>query len=126
MVLTGLFLIANLSIKYMFIPLIGLGLNLLSFFTNKFKFPLSPQAAGQIYGAEAVELLNKGKLLFFTSSETATLSYLGNIIPVGNWFVVSIGDIITALGIVLVVQCIMADKYIQNRGKITFSKDIFR
>ena len=126
MVLTGLFLIANLSIKYMFIPLIGLGLNLLSFFTNKFKFPLSPQAAGQIYGAEAVELLNKGKLLFFTSSETATLSYLGNIIPVGNWFVVSIGDIITALGVVLVVQCIMADKYIQNRGKITFSKDIFR
>ena len=126
MVLTGLFLIANLSIKYMFIPLIGLGLNLLSFFTNKFKFPLSPQAAGQIYGAEAFELLNKGKLLFFTSSETATLSYLGNIIPVGNWFVVSIGDIITALGIVLVVQCIMADKYIQNRGKITFSKDIFR
>lgn len=126
MVLTGLFLIANLSIKYMFIPLIGLGLNLLSFFTNKFKFPLSPQAAEQIYGAEAVELLNKGKLLFFTSSETATLSYLGNIIPVGNWFVVSIGDIITALGIVLVVQCIMADKYIQNRGKITFSKDIFR
>ncbi|HRC82045.1 MAG TPA: DUF5317 family protein [Sedimentibacter sp.] len=126
MVLTGLFLIANLSIRYMFIPLIGLGLNLLSFFANKFKFPLSPQAAGLIYGQEAVELLNKGKLLFFTSSETASLSYLGNIIPIGNWFVVSIGDIIAALGVILVVQCIMADKFIQTRGKITFSKDIFR
>jgi hypothetical protein len=110
----------------MFIPLIGLGLNLLSFFANKFKFPLSPQAAGQIYGQEAVELLNKGKLLFFTSSETASLSYLGNIIPIGNWFVVSIGDIIAALGVILVVQCIMADKFIQTRGRITFSKDIFR
>jgi regulator of protease activity HflC (stomatin/prohibitin superfamily) len=72
------------------------------------------------------ELLNKGKLLFFTSSETATLSYLGNIIPIGNWFVVSIGDIIAALGVILVVQCIMADKFIQTRSKITFSKDIFR
>ena len=126
MTLTGLFLIANLSIKYMFIPLIGLALNLLSFFANKFKFPLSPQATAQIYGTEAAELLNSGNLLFYTSSETATLSYLGNIIPIGNWFVVSIGDTITALGVVLVVQCIMADKYIQNRGKITFSKDIFR
>jgi len=125
-VLTGLFLIANISIKYMFIPLIGLALNLLSFLTNNFKFPLSPDAAAKIYGAEAAELLNAGKLLFYTSSETATLSFLGNIIPIGNWFVVSIGDIIASLGVVLIVQCIMADKFIQTRSKITFSKDIFR
>ena len=82
MVLTGLFLIANLNIKYMFIPLVGLALNLLSFLANKFKFPLSPDAAAQIYGAEAFELLNTGKLLFYTSSETATLSFLGSIIPI--------------------------------------------
>lgn len=125
-VLTGLFLIANISIKYMFIPLIGLALNLLSFLTNNFKFPLSLDAAAKIYGAEAAELLNAGKLLFYTSSETATLSFLGNIIPIGNWFVVSIGDIIASLGVVLIVQCIMADKFIQTRSKITFSKDIFR
>jgi hypothetical protein len=125
-VLTGLFLIANLSIKYMFIPLIGLALNLLSFLANNFKFPLSPDAAAKIYGAEAADLLNAGKLLFYTSSETATLSFLGNIIPIGNWFVVSIGDIIASLGVVLIVQCIMADKFIQTRSKITFSKDIFR
>ncbi|MDD4088791.1 MAG: DUF5317 family protein [Tissierellia bacterium] len=126
MVLTGLFLIANISIKYMFIPLAGLALNLLSFLANKFKFPLSPDAAAQIYGAEAAELLNTGKLLFYTSSETATLSFLGSIIPIGNWFVVSIGDIVAALGVILIVQCIMADKFIQTRSKITFSKDIFR
>ena len=125
-VLTGLFLIANISIKYMFIPLIGLALNLLSFLANNYKFPLSPDAAAKIYGAEAAELLNAGKLLFYTSSETATLSFLGNIIPIGNWFVVSIGDIIASLGVVLIVQCIMADKFIQTRSKITFSKDIFR
>ena len=126
MVFTGLFLIANIHIRFMFIPLVGLALNLLSFLANTFKFPLSPEAAAQIYGQEVAELLSAGKLLFYTSSETAVLGFLGSIIPVGNWFVVSIGDIIAALGVVLIVQCIMADKFIQNRGKITFSKDIFR
>ncbi len=126
MVFTGLFLTANLRIKFMFIPLLGLALNLFSFLVNRFKFPLSPEAALQIYGTEMTELLNNGKLLFYTSSETATLSFLGNIIPIGNWFVVSIGDIIAALGVVFIVQSIMSDKFIQSRSRITFSKDIFR
>ena len=126
MVFTGLFLTANLSIKFMFIPLVGLALNLFSFLVNKFKFPLSPEAATQIYGTEITELLSNGKLLFYTSSETATLSFLGNIISVGNWFVVSIGDIIAALGVVFIVQSIMSDKFIQSRSRITFSKDMFR
>ncbi len=126
MIFTALFLIANLSVKFMFIPLVGLALNLFSFMVNKFKFPLSPEATAQIYGTEAAELLNNGKLLFYTSSETASLSFLGNIIPVGNWFVVSMGDIIVALGVVFIVQSIMSDKFIQTRSRITFSKDIFR
>ncbi len=126
MIFTGLFLIANLSIKFMFIPLIGLALNLFSFVVNKFKFPLSPEAAAQIYGTEMSELLSKGKLLFYTSSETASLSFLGNIIPIGDWFVASIGDIIAAFGVMFIVQSIMSDKFIQTRSKITFSKDIFR
>ncbi|HHZ02467.1 MAG TPA: DUF5317 domain-containing protein [Tissierellia bacterium] len=125
MIFSGLFLIANFSIKYMFLPLSGLSLNLFSFLVNGFKFPLSPEAAEQIYGAEMVELLEKGKLLFYKSSEAATLSFLGNIIPIGNWFVVSIGDIIVALGVILVVQGIISDRYIQ-RKRITFSKNIFK
>ena len=126
MILAGLFLTANLSIKFMFVPLIGLSLNLLSFLVNGFKFPLLPEAAAQIYGTEMAELLINEKLLFYTSSETASLSFLGNIIPLGSWFVVSIGDIIAALGVVFIVQGIMSDKFIQNRSRITFSKDIFR
>jgi len=125
MLFSGLFLIANLSVKYMFIPLSGLSLNIFSFLVNGFKFPLSPEAARQIYGGEMVELLENGKILFYTSSETATMSFLGNIIPIGNWFVVSIGDIIVALGVILVVQGIVSDRYIQ-RKKITFSKNIFK
>lgn len=125
-IFTGLFLIANISMKFMAVPLIGLVLNLLAFLANSFKFPLSSEAAAKLYGTEMLELLNSGKILLFTPAEGATLSFLGNIITIGNWIIVSVGDIITAIGVILVVQAIISDKFIQNRSKITFSKDIFR
>jgi len=125
-IFTCLFLIANISIKFMAVPLIGLGLNLLAFLANSFKFPLSSEAAAKLYGTEMYELLMSGKILFFTPAEKASLSFLGNIITIGNWIIVSVGDIIAAIGVVLVVQAIISDKFIQNRRRITFSKDIFR
>lgn len=125
-VLTLIFLILNISMKFMFIPLGGLCLNLLVFLANGLKFPLEAEAAARIYGAEIYDLLNSGKILFFVSAENARLSFLGNVIPIGNLFMASIGDIIAAIGITLVVQAIVSDKFIQNRSKITFSKNIFR
>jgi len=125
-ILTLLFLIANISMKFMFIPLIGLVLNLLAFLVNGFKFPLDSNVAAKIYGTEIYELLTSGKILFFTPAENATLSFLGNVIPIGNLFIASIGDIITAIGITLIVQAIVSDKFIQNRSRITFSKNIFK
>ncbi|MDW5299483.1 MAG: DUF5317 family protein [Sedimentibacter sp.] len=125
-ILTLLFLIANISMKFMFVPLIGLFLNLLVFLVNGFKFPLDAAAAAKIYGTEIYELLNNGKIIFFTSAENASLSFLGNIITVGNLFIVSIGDIIAAMGIALVIQAIISDKFIQSRNRITFSKNIFK
>lgn len=125
-VLTLIFLILNISMKFMFIPLGGLFLNLLVFLVNGLKFPLEAEAAARIYGAEIYDLLNSGKILFFVSAENARLSFLGNVIPVGNLFVASIGDIIAAIGVTLVVQAIVSDKFIQNRSRITFSKNIFR
>lgn len=125
-VFTGLFLIANISMKFMVIPSIGLGLNILVFLANGFKFPLSTEAAAKLYGTEMLELLNSGKVLFFTPAENASLSFLGNIITIGNWIIVSVGDIIAAIGVALVVQSIISDKFIQNRRRITFSKDIFK
>lgn len=125
-IFTILFIIANISMKFMAVPLVGLGLNLLVFLANSFKFPLSSEAAIKLYGAEMNELLNAGKILFFTPSEGASLSFLGNIITIGNWIAVSVGDIISAIGVVLIVQAIISDKFIQNRSRITFSRDIFR
>lgn len=124
-IFTGLFLIANLSMKFMVIPLVGLGSNLLAFLANGFKFPLSSEATAKLYGTEIYELLVSGKMLFFTPAKTASLSFLGNVITIGNWIIVSVGDLIAALGIIMVVQAIISDKFIQNRNRITFSKDIF-
>lgn len=125
-VFTGLFLIANINMKFMFIPLIGLGSNVLSFLANGFKFPLSSEAVAKLYGTEIQELLNNGKMLFFTPAEHASLRFLGNVITIGDRIIVSAGDIVAAVGIALVVQSIISDKFIQNRNKITFSKNIFR
>ncbi|WP_312700405.1 DUF5317 family protein [Sedimentibacter sp.] len=123
---TGLFLIANLNMRFMAIPLVGLGSNLLAFLANGFKFPLSSDATARLYGTEIHELLKGGKMLFFTPAETASLSFLGNVITIGNWVIVSIGDLIAAIGVIMVVQAIISDKFIQNRNRITFSKDILR
>lgn len=125
-VLTLLFLIANISMKFMFIPLIGLLSNSLVFLVNGFKYPLATEAAAKMYGTEIYELLTNGKILFFTPAESATLSFLGNTITIGNYLIVSPGDIIAAVGVALVIQAIISDKFIQNRSRITFSKDIFK
>lgn len=125
-ILTGMFLIANINTKFMAVPLIGLCLNVLVFLANGFKFPLSSETVAKLYGTEMYELLISGKILFFTPAEGASLSFLGNIITIGNKIIISIGDIIVAIGVVLIVQNIMSDKFIQNRSKITFSKDIFK
>lgn len=125
-IFTGLFLIANISMKFMAIPLVGLGLNVLTFLANGFKFPLSLEATAKLYGTEIYELLNSGKILFFTPAEGASLSFLGNIITIGNWIIVSVGDIISAIGVILIIQAIISDKFIQNRSRITFSKNIFK
>lgn len=123
---SALFLIANINMKFMLVPLLGLVLNLLAFLANGFQFPLSAEAVARLYGTEMHELLINGKILFFTPAENASLSFLGNIITIGNWIIVSAGDIISAIGVILVVQAIISDKFIQNRNRITFSKDIFR
>ncbi|MFA9422033.1 MAG: DUF5317 family protein [Sedimentibacter sp.] len=125
-ILTLVFLVLNISMKFMYLPLVGLCSNLLVFTLNGFKFPLASESAAKVYGPETYDLLKSGKILFFTAAENARLSFLGNVIPVGNLFILSIGDIIAAIGITLVVQAIISDKFIQNRNRITFSKNIFR
>lgn len=124
--LIAAFLALNISVRYMFIPLLGLVLNLICFFANKFRFPISSDAAAKIYGNEIAELLHKGNVKFFIPAESAALSSLGNVINVGNYIAVSIGDIIISIGIVLIIQSIVSDKRMKNKNKVTFSKGMFK
>lgn len=128
-ILAGIFIIANISKKYMFVPLIGLCSNLICFIANGFKFPISSEAVLKFYGNEMFELLKSGKIRFYIPVENASMTFLGNIIPINRIFsatLISIGDIIISIGIVLIVQEIISDKHIQNRNRITFAKNIFR
>ncbi len=128
-ILIGIFLIANISKKFMFVPIIGLCSNLLCFIVNDFKFPIDSKAVLNFYGNEMYELLQSGKIRFYIPVENAYLSFLGNIINIDKFYgkiILSIGDIIISIGIILIIQAIMSDKHIQNRNRLTFSKNIFR
>ncbi|MBP1926242.1 hypothetical protein J2Z76_002107 [Sedimentibacter acidaminivorans] len=121
-----IFIIVNLDIKFMFVTLIGLCSNVLCFLVNGFKFPMSSNSVSMIYGTEIYNLLINGKIKFFIPAENSSLSFLGSIITLGNYKIVSIGDIIISLGIVLIVQAIISDKYLRNKSNITFSKKMFK
>lgn len=128
-ILIGLFIIANISKKYMFIPLIGFFLNFISFIFNGFKFPISSDAALLVYGSEIHNLLVEGKIKYFIPAENSTLSFLGIIFPINKFFsitILSIGDILISFGIILIVQSIISDKRIKSKNKITLSKDLFK
>ncbi len=121
-----IFIIVNMEIKFMFVTLIGLCSNILCFLVNGFKFPMSSNSVSMLYGTEMYNLLVNGKIKFYIPVENSSLSFLGSVITIGNYKIVSIGDIIISVGIVLIVQAIISDKYLRNRSNITFSKKMFR
>lgn len=125
-ILVSIFLILNIDIKFMFVPLIGLFFNLLCFIVNGLKFPLSSDAVSKLYGTEMYDLLINGKIKFYIPDEDAILSFLGNVIYINKYKIISVGDIIISIGIVLIIQAIISDKYMRNKSKITFSKKIFK
>ncbi len=125
-VLIFIFIIANMDIKFMFVTLIGLCSNIICFLVNGFKYPMSSNSVSTLYGTEMYNLLVSGKIKFYITAENSSLSFLGNVITIGNYKIVSIGDIIISVGIVLIVQAIISDKYLRNKSNITFSKKMFR
>lgn len=125
-VLIFIFIIANTDIKFMFVTLIGLCSNIICFLVNGFKFPMSSNSVSILYGTEMYNLLVNGKIKFYIPTENSSLSFLGSVITIGNYKIVSIGDIIISVGIVLIVQAIISDKYLRNKSNITFSKKMFR
>lgn len=127
-ILTILVLTINLNYRYVIIIWLGSILNLISFLANGFKFAINPTHVNTVFGTEMYDLLMSGKIKFFIPLEEAKLWFLGNIIYINKPFlgsvILSIGDIIIAIGIIFFVQSIMKDKSLISRRKLEFKKGI--
>lgn len=113
LVLVGLIL--NFRYKSLIIVFLGTILNLLVILINGGKIPVSIEALKYANLAGKIKLLEGGEILTQTiSTEITKLAFLGDIIPIPypNMMakVISIGDIIIAIGIFVLIQKIMVNK----------------
>lgn len=99
----------NRSLHWM--PLVGLGvlLNFGVILANGMRMPVSRDALAAAGLAYQVGAIGSGKVLTYRLADSATrLGFLGDIIPIGSPYpihrVVSIGDLVMALGVFLLVQ----------------------
>lgn len=120
----------NLDKKFMFLPLIGVMMNFICMCVNSFKIPIKSDIVLQLYGTDMSNYLLNNKIKFFIPAENATLNGLGKLFTFGNYYfynvILSIGDILIAIGIVLVIQALMTDKYLKTKDSITLSKSLFK
>lgn len=120
----------NLDKRFMFLPFIGTILNFICMCLNHFKIPVKSTVINTIYGNEMYKFLLDGKVKFFVPAEEASLKMLGKIFYLGDYYIydviLSIGDILIAVGIVLVIQALMTDKFLKTRDSITLSKSLYK
>ncbi len=120
----------NLDKKFMFLPLIGVMMNFICMCVNSFKIPVKSDIILSLYGEEMHSLLVANKVKFFMPAENANLSALGKLFSLNQYYIydviLSIGDIIIFVGIILVIQELMTDKYLKTRDSITLSKSLYK
>ncbi len=128
LILVGL--IINIHSRYFILIISGLAINFVCFAANNFRFPINSNAVKLTYGNEFYQHLINNEIKFFIPLEEAKLSFLGNTIyinmPFVNDLIISIGDIVIALGIILFIQSVMSDRFIKGKGKLKFAKGMFK
>lgn len=99
----------NRGIRWM--PLIGLGilLNFAVILANSMRMPVSADALAAAGMSQQVAAIEAGRVLTYRLMDSTTrLRLLGDVIPVGSPYpihrVVSIGDLVMALGVFLLIQ----------------------
>ncbi len=120
----------NLDKKFMFLPLIGAMMNFICMCVNSFKIPVKSDIILSLYGEETSNLLLANKIKFFIPAEGANLNALGKLFSISDYYlydvILSIGDIIIFVGIILIIQELMTDKYLKTRDSITLSKSLYK
>ena len=120
----------NLDKKFMFLTLIGVMMNFICMCVNSFRIPVKNDIILSLYGQETSNLLLTNKIKYFIPAEDASLSVLGKIFSISDYYIydviLSIGDIIIFIGIILIIQELMTDKFLKTRDSITLSKSLYR
>lgn len=120
----------NLDVKYMFLPLIGMIMNFLCVCFNGFKIPVRSDIVLNLYGQDMYDLFMAGNIKFITQAEGAVLNFFGKLITPGKYYfynvILSVGDIIILLGIILIVQNVMVDRNLKVSHKITLSRNLYK
>ena len=120
----------NLDKKFVFLPLIGVMMNFICICVNSFKIPVKSDIILHLYGEEMNNLLLANNIKFFIPAENASLNALGKLFSISDYYfydvILSIGDIVVFVGIILVIQELMTDKFLKTRDSITLSKSLYR
>lgn len=127
LILSGIIL--NLSIPYIKMILTGSVFNLIMMILNGFKIGVTLDAARAVYNEEITQLLLADKIRYFTIIPQEQF-YKGGFLPVGNAIIfpmiLTIGDIIIYLGVILMIQKIMSDRNIRKGLNVRYSKKLFK
>ncbi|EOC99991.1 DUF5317 domain-containing protein [Caldisalinibacter kiritimatiensis] len=119
-------IISNFKYKSLWVIAIGGALNLFSFIANKGKIPVSVEGLELAGLKEMAELVKQGKMtLYEPITEATKYSFLGDIITVPEPYpfphILSIGDMVIALGLFIFIQSIMLNEGLDRGGMIRFS-----
>jgi hypothetical protein len=122
-------MILNVSISYMYLVLTGAALNFIMMILNGFRTGITLNAAKAVYSQEIIELLISGNIRYFTIISEDKF-YMGGFIPLSRIFlypaIMTIGDVILYIGMILMIQKIMTDRNIRKGKNIRYSRDLFR
>lgn len=120
----------NLDTKYMFLPLTGTVMNFICLCFNSFKIPVRSDIVMNMYGNDFYQMFTSGNIKFLTPAEDAAMNFLGKLITPDKYYfynvVLSIGDILILLGIVLIIQSVMTDRHLKASKKITISRKLYK
>lgn len=119
----------NFNIKYMVVVVAGALINFITFIINDFQIGVTEEASKKVFSQEIFYLLKEGNIRLFNIIPEGSF-YKGGFIPWNRMLVfpslVSIGDILIFIGVILIVQNIMVDRRMMNRRSVKLSKDLFR
>lgn len=118
-------IIININLRTLWVIMIGTIMNFIVFFANGGKKPILTEGLKLIGLDNITSMLTEEKLALYTPLGNNTkFSYLGNIIIVAKPYpypqIISIGDLIVALGLFIFVQSIMLNEDLDRHKMIRF------